>query len=810
MTQGLRQASGSLRLLGPALAAWAITAAVLPFPGAAAWVVGAVLLGTAGFVIAAVRPRTRRRARPWFTRVALFSAALGILSVSILTGEQVRADPGMVAALEDHESVRVEVSLDGFPAPPASYSGEPRSWVPASTVVRGTPLLLWLDGAPDETWYPGLDVTVEGRLSALDSVSSAALALSVERVEDPEVNGFTLGRVAAFLRSGLRETSGQVTGAELVPGLAIGDTSLVSSELDDAMRVSSLTHLTAVSGANCALITSAVMWLAARVGVPRRARILLAAIALGAFVTIVGPDSSVQRATVMAVVMLISSFGGKRGHGLAALGSAVILLLALDPWQAYQPGFALSVAATGGILVLTPALTKGLKRLRIPAPIAVPTAVAIAAQFACSPILILLEPSIPAAGVLANVIAGPAAPLGTGIGLLAALVIPFAQSLGSFLVILAHWPARWIESTAYIASELPFSTLNWVSGWQGALLMAGVQGLCVVAWAMWTGRIELARGGASLMRQPWERRDVHRARRRSPTLTVASVLASLALSVTFIVIVLVPLTVSIGTPKDWVVVTCDVGQGDAILVRDPQARDSVMLIDTGDDEPKLSACLQRFGVESIEILVLTHDDRDHVGALPVALPLTTNALIAPDLVTEDDRPIVEDLEEAGIEYVFATRGMRGTMGEAIDRPFAGVRWEVLSPERNTLHTDRNESSIVLAVRIGETSNHITMLALGDTGNEAQQRLLRDLAGTHFDLVKVAHHGSKDQHPNLYRELRSEYGLVSVGAGNGYGHPSPDTLALLDRLGTAALRTDEHGSIAISVRDGDIHIWVERS
>lgn len=787
-----------------------MAAAALPFPGTAAWILGVVLVGTAGFVIAAVWPRTRLRARPWFTRVALFSAALGILATSILAGEQVRADPLLTAAFEGQKPVRVEVSLDGFPAPAASYSGEPRSWVAASTVARGTPLLLWLDGAPDETWFPGLDVTVEGRLAALDSVSSAAFALSVEQVEKADVDGLSLGRIAAYLRSGLRETSAQVTGAELVPGLAIGDTSLVPNELDDAMRVSSLTHLTAVSGANCALITSAVMWVAARAGVPRRARILLAAIALGAFVTIVGPDSSVQRATVMAAVMLISSFGGKRGHGLAALGSAIILLLTLDPWQAYQPGFALSVAATGGILVLTPALTRGLKRLWTPAPIAVPTAVAIAAQFACSPILILLEPSIPAAGVLANVIAGPAAPLGTGIGLLAALVIPFAQSLGNFLVFLAHWPARWIESTAYIASELPFSTLNWVPGWQGALLMTGVQGLFLIAWAAWTGRLELTRGGVSLMRQPWEGRDAHRARRRSVTLTVASVLAGLALSVSTIVIVLVPLAVSIGTPKDWTIVTCDVGQGDAILVRDPQVRDSVMLIDTGDDEAKLGECLDRFGVDSIEILVLTHDDRDHVGALAVALPLTTHALIAPDLVTEDDRPTVNNLEEAGIEYGFATRGMRGTMGDAVDNASAGVRWEVLSPERTTLHTDRNDSSIVLAVRIGEGPNRITMLALGDTGYDAQQRLLQDLAGTHFDLVKVAHHGSRDQHPDLYRAIRSGYGLVSVGADNGYGHPSPDTLALLDRSGTAALRTDEHGSIAISVRDGDIHIWVERS
>ena len=135
-----------------------------------------------------------------------------------------------------------------------------------------------------------------------------------------------IGEAAAALRSGLRERSEAVPGAALVPGFAVGDTALVGDDLDRAMTESSLAHLTAVSGANCALVTGAVIWLLGRLGAGRRLRAVAAGCGLALFVVLVGPDPSVQRAAVMAAVLLASGFGGKRATALPSLGLAVIAL----------------------------------------------------------------------------------------------------------------------------------------------------------------------------------------------------------------------------------------------------------------------------------------------------------------------------------------------------------------------------------------------------------------------------------------------------------------------------------------------------
>src|SRR5699024_10285568 len=108
-----------------------------------------------------------------------------------------------------------------------------------------------------------------------------------------------------------------------------------------------------------------------------------------------------------------------------------------------------------------------------------------------------------------------------------------------------------------------------------------------------------------------------------------------------------------GVPTDWRIVACDVGQGDATLLRGPNARPGeAMLVDTGDDETLLRDCLRLFGVRRIPLLVLTHDDRDHVGAIAAAAPVTEAAIVAPASSSQveagqgqaPDRPLLTQLD----------------------------------------------------------------------------------------------------------------------------------------------------------------------
>lgn len=848
-----RSPPGQWRLLAPALLGWAVTSAVIVLPGSARWVpVVAGALGVVALGLMFVRPlgavtperpaagrlgrKTPRRTR--IGRAAILACAvLLVLGARIDAGERLRADPGLAEAAAHHASVGAVGVLRGFPEPISDSwtegsGAQSRSWARAEleTESGGVPVLLWLDEPAALGWAPGTRLALDGSPKRLDAASSAAYAVSVheagERAPDGAFGSFrrALGETAVGLRQGLRTASAAVPGAELVPGLAVGDTSLVGSPLEERMTESSLTHLVAVSGANCALVTGAVVAVAARLGAGRRLRLWLAGGGLAGFALVVGPDASVQRATVMAVVVLVSRFGGKRAVALPALGAAILVLLLGDPWQALQPGFALSVAATGGILLLVPPLRRGLARIPgMPDWLALAVSVALASQLACGPLLLLLQPGIPAVGVLANVLAAPAAPIGTAAGLLALLLLPASGPFGELAVRVAALAARWIAATAEVTAALPLARWSWPGGWGGALLLASVEGAFGVAWLLATGRLGIGAARAR-PRGPWGRT----ARRPRAVRLACALLVGAASGVATGAAVVPPIAARIGVPRDWAVVACDVGQGDAILLRDPKAPASVMLVDTGDDPERLTDCLETFGVRRVSLLVLTHDDRDHVGALDAVADIADEALIAPDNLADGaDRSLVRSLRRHALPYRVGTagdtgeagdtrgaagdtQGAAGDTGEAGDTGGAagpaegaamsagratGLRWEVLAPAVDAAPQDTNAASLVLRVRAGPA----TVLLLADTGLDEQLRLraAQDLDALRADVLKVAHHGSRDRDPELACAVGAELALISVGAENGYGHPAAETLNDLAACGTRVLRTDRSGSIAVS-------------
>ncbi|MCY7289612.1 MAG: ComEC/Rec2 family competence protein, partial [Cryobacterium sp.] len=260
-------------------------------------------------------------------------------------------------------------------------------------------------------------------------------------------------------------------GGDLLPGLAIGDTSSVEADLDAAMKTSSLSHLTAVSGANCAVVIAGVMLLTGFLGLRRGIRIGLSLLTLLGFVVLVTPEPSVLRAALMATILLLSLASGRPGRGIPLLALVVIVLLATDPWLARSYGFALSVLATAGLLVLAAPLTRLLSRW-LPSWLAAVIAIPLAAQLACQPVLVLLTPTLPLYGVPANLLAGPAAPAATVIGLIACLLLPWLPGVAEGVLHLAWLPAAWIAAIARTTSELPGSRLPWLGGVLGVLVTA--------------------------------------------------------------------------------------------------------------------------------------------------------------------------------------------------------------------------------------------------------------------------------------------------------------------------------------------------
>ena len=293
----------------------------------------------------------------------------------------------------------------------------------------------------------------------------------------------------------------------LVPGVALGDDHALPAQVREDMRTVSMTHLTAVSGQHVAIVLG--LGLAALGVVPRRWRALLGTILLTLLVILVRPSGSVLRAATMGAVMLLGVVVGRRAASVPALCAGAIVLLLIDPWQARDYGFALSVVATAGIVIGAKPVAAHLSR-RLPRWLAVAVTLPLVAQAACGPLLILLQPTVGAWSVPANLLTEPAAVIATISGLLAALVHPAWPVAATVIA----WPAlaacSWMVWVAGFFAHLPCATLPWPDGLTGALALGACE-LGVLLLVAPRARRALLKGLRRLMRPargrlaPWQR-----------------------------------------------------------------------------------------------------------------------------------------------------------------------------------------------------------------------------------------------------------------------------------------------------------------
>ncbi|MGN7250299.1 ComEC/Rec2 family competence protein [Arthrobacter sp. SAFR-014] len=258
--------------------------------------------------------------------------------------------------------------------------------------------------------------------------------------------------------------------AGLLPGMVTGDTGGLSEELETAMKTVGLTHLTAVSGANCSLILGALL-LAARS--LRLARIPAAAVALaglGLFVLMVGPDASVLRASLMGAIALVSLAGGRAGRGLSFLCLAVMALLLVEPELAVSFGFLLSVLATLGIIVLGRCIM-GWFPPSVPRWAAAAVAVPLSAQVLCGPVIVVLQPQFATYSLLANVLVAPLVAPVTILGTAAVALLPLVPWLAAVLIGVAGFFAGGVAAIARFTAGLPGSAPPWPEGVFGLLTM---------------------------------------------------------------------------------------------------------------------------------------------------------------------------------------------------------------------------------------------------------------------------------------------------------------------------------------------------
>ncbi len=743
------------------LAEYALPVSELPLAAAA--------LAVCGFLFVPVR-RKKLRAR---AMICLLAAVAGLLAWNIHYVRHVKPSEELVG-----ERVTVFAEVTDYPCQKDGY------YRLDVKVLEGAPrerAALYRYGGEMPELEPGDVITVEIRVALAIGdgeershyFTAGGQYLRGYMQADPAQSGRTEHPWRYFpqkLARGAQRLCGEVFSEDTAPFMM----ALLTGETDELqenraqyaqMRAAGVLHIVAVSGMHLLVLIQMVELLLGR---SRRTSLLCFPVML-VFVLMAGCRASVVRAAVMQSVLLMAPLVEREHDGITGVSAAVLALLIHNPMAIGGVGFQLSFACVLGLAILLPPL-RGWMGKRFPMgnrfvrAVGNSLATSLAAVAFSMPIAAYYFGTIPLLSGLANLLTLSVVEVCFGAGYILCgigLFLPGVAALGGWVL---DWAARWCLWVFEIIGRLPFACL-YTDEMLAVLWLAGV-------YALWIGWYILRRRG----------------RRISSMIPLG--LCAIGLGI-------VVLWSSAGFRRGFSEISVlDVGQGQCVLLADPQA---AIIVDCGGSDldnagDTAANHLLASGKSRVDLLILTHLHDDHTNGVETLLGRIPVELILLPASADDEDDVLENIltaaENVGTDVI--------RLSEPCEAELGSMRLDLYLPQAGT---EENERGIVVSAEVGGE----TVLIMGDGGTETEFALFSTGQLRDTDILVVGHHGSKSASGALFlRAVQPETAIISVGD-NSYGLPAEETLETLHEYGSTVRRTDEEGTITIQNKtDGRLY------
>jgi competence protein ComEC len=556
--------------------------------------------------------------------------------------------------------------------------------------------------------------------------------------------------------------------APLVRALLIADRHELAPELRDRFAAAGLAHILAIAGLHIGIIALALEIAFQLAGIPRQRAAIATIVTIAFYVTLIGAPIPAVRAAAMLATLLISRLAQRPTSrwAIVALGASQPIIA---PRVVLDIGYQLSVVGVASMICAGQLGRRiGVHRLpwlaRVVATTIIGTTVA---TIGSAPIVAWVFGRVSVIAPLSNLAAGPLIALAQPMIFCGMLLAPIAP-IATLVADAAHPLLVGLDRVAATAAAVPFGSIS-VAPTVAAAVIAGVMSIAVI----------VACGSRAWVK---------------PAL-VAAIAAALLIWLPFA-----------PTPQGSVELhMIDVGQGDAIALKTPHAH--WILFDAGGswrgNDAGRSTVIPYLGRHggSLDMFVLSHPHTDHVGGAASVL-----RVLRPATYVDAGFPGAAEAYRASLDMARETH-VQWRRAHPEDRvTIDGVRLEFLAPDSawTASLVDPNLASVITLVQYGD----VRILLMGDAERPEEDWLLaHEASELHADILKVGHHGSKTSSSEAFlAAVRPRLALVSVGAGNTYGLPTPAIMERLAAGGAQVLRTDRLGTI-VARTDGH-HVFVE--